>query len=1650
MKYSGTTKTHPDLFVAGIVFSAEEKASIESLIAHLPVMDDDLNLAFVILPPASATQAVFLENQLVAPPEFVLIKAEDGQQIKTGYIYIVPDGFAATVHEGCLHLQKSANDISGQVNFLKSLATDQGKNSIAVLLTGMGDKGAQAITAIKEAGGMMAIAAIGENQTFTIEEREKADIVGCPIEIATQIESYLHNLRLLSIQKNTNSSLNNILQILSSGLGTDFSAYKTSTIRRRVDKRLGILKLKNTDQYYEYIKEHPGELNELYETMLIGVTEFFRDKDVFEMLKKYLSKIIENKKPGGTIRMWSVGCATGEEPFSLAVMLCELLGDRISDYTIQIFATDIDTRALTLARKGLFRKEQVQNLSEDLLNKYFIKIPEGYELKKSVRQYVLFSRHDITTDPPLGKQDLISCRNLLIYFNTELQREVLPVLHYALNAEGYLLLGKSENASELPDLFEPLERQEKLYQKLSGSQINALRYSHFKSGIKKKEPQPFSLVPELSLEQIASETLVKKFEHPYVVVGEDMDIHLIKGSLQPYLDISGETLSSNILKILSRDIHPALRTCFSKAKKHNQPCHSSLIRFKNVQTEHYLKLHIKPLIYTKNEKQYYLVIFEKVEASDRLNLPEDVLHGSESSHLARILELEQELMVTREHLQAFTEELENGNEELQAINEELQSANEELKSANEELETTNEELQSANEELHTANNELEASNRALVQKENELLKAKQEVEQTREKFEMALSNSKIFIGYQNKDLKYFWYHNSSARFKNADIIGKTDNELLGDEGREITRIKTEALLSGKDFKGEVYFNNRYWDISTKPIVENDQVTGLKTVAVDITELSKATSENERKQNILKGIIEESADRLVVIDTNFNIIALNKAQKEDVEQRFFKPICEGDNILEYFKDYPDVKQRLVEMFTRTLKGEKMMIERYESTQRTRNGSPKFYNVQQYPLFGDEGNIIGAVMTSRDITDYVQAEDQIHFVIRHTANLSDEQFFNDLTAQMYRLFEARHIFFAIYNKNSGSVESKAYRLEGKLVENITYDLQGTPCQAVLESQDFQSFTNVGGQFPTDEKLQKWKAEHYIGVPITSPTTGEMLGIFVMIHQQALPKIPRSDYLFNVIALRSGAELEAIQNLTTIKARDKQLLNITENLPEMIFEYISTDQIENDRFTFISPAVENIYEVSSQELYDNPHLAWDSIYEDDFESFILSMEHCSETLEMLNWTGRIVGRDTYKIRWVKITARPERIKNNHFKWHGSVADISRLKHIENELQHAKKRAEESAAAKEDFLATMSHEIRTPLNGIVGITDIMLSEAAPEQMEYLNLLKFSAENLMTLINNILDFSKLNAGKIDVSEANIHLKILLKNLKHAHSYRARENSNQLNFIVDKEIPDMVRGDDMIILQVLNNLIGNAVKFTRNGKVELILSLLEDSTDSVTIRFEVRDTGIGIAEEDLNLIFDKFQQVGDKTQNMGGTGLGLAISKKLVEVMDANLQVESTLGEGTSFYFTLILKKAFPDNKKTDPNSNELSLPSLEKSVRILLVEDVEENKEMLLRYFRKTIQLEADAASNGKEALEMLLENDYDIVLMDLRMPVMDGREATRIIRSWEGEKYRKLPIVALTADVFDINKEPNFTDVITKPFSPRELRSKIMEYAVDIDVEK
>jgi len=496
--------------------------------------------------------------------------------------------------------------------------------------------------------------------------------------------------------------------LIRSAFGTDLSFYKYATVQRRIERRMALNKIERLEDYVRLVQAHPAELKTLYRDLLINVTSFFRDGEPFEMLREVvLPRIIARKKPGDAIRIWVPGCASGEEAYSIGIALLETLGDRAAEFRLQIFATDLDDDAIARARAGDYPMAISTDVASERLRRFFQRRENGYEVGRRLRELVVFATHDVTRDAPFSRLDLCSCRNVLIYLQTPLQRRVLRTMHYALGPEGFLLLGSSETVGDTPELFSVFDKKNRIYLKRSVASTGVFDLD----GITPRDlrtprtAQSDPLRPLANLQQLADRKVLERFGPAGVLVNESLDILQFRGRTGLFLEPAPGTATLNLLKLARPELHVELRTATHRALEQNVPTSARNLQLQIGDRVRPVSIEVHPLRDPETSTRSLLVLFRAEEGAEGDR--DDPAPEPREATDARTEALERELISTKEYLQSTIEELETSNQELKSANEELQSSNEELQSTNEELETSKEELQSTNEELTTVNDELQ-------------------------------------------------------------------------------------------------------------------------------------------------------------------------------------------------------------------------------------------------------------------------------------------------------------------------------------------------------------------------------------------------------------------------------------------------------------------------------------------------------------------------------------------------------------------------------------------------------------------------------------------------------------------------------------------------------------------------------------------------------------------------------------------------------------------------------------------------------------------------------------------------------------------------------------------------------------------------------
>ncbi len=601
-------------------------------------------------------------------------------------------------------------------SFLLSLARQEDSRAIVVLFPLVGGDGTLGVAAIKEAGGLTLAGRVDghlDDLAASSSPAAIADFFLPPEELAERTALYVaklarHPSRALDPDApDVAAALAGIATILRNRTGHDFHGYKRGTFLRRVQRRMQVMEVDSLEQYVDVLRHRADETQLLFNDLLIGVTQFFRDAREFEVLEReVIPRIFEGKGRADSVRIWVIGCSTGEEAYSLAILLRERMALLDQVPQVQIFATDLDGRALAIARAGRYPAAIAKDVSPERLARWFIKEGNTYCVAKELREMCIFSQHSIVKDAPFSRLDLISCRNLLIYLDTDLQSRVIPLFHFALKPGGFLFLGNAENVSRHPALFAPVESRSRIFQRLDvGTRILPdLPFTAVDRKVADTQALPVRPRAVESALALRAERIVERYAPAYVIVDEAFNVLHFSGRTGRFLEPSGGVASLNLLNLVHPDLRLDLRSTLARAVEHNAAEQASNLRLSLNGHRMLVDIVVEPIPESSGQARSFLVLFK-----DGPTLPDPNGSGTSDASLIqdeRIQQLEMELRTTNERLQATVEELESTNEELKSSNEEYQSLNEELQSANEELETSKEELQSVNEELTTVNGEL--------------------------------------------------------------------------------------------------------------------------------------------------------------------------------------------------------------------------------------------------------------------------------------------------------------------------------------------------------------------------------------------------------------------------------------------------------------------------------------------------------------------------------------------------------------------------------------------------------------------------------------------------------------------------------------------------------------------------------------------------------------------------------------------------------------------------------------------------------------------------------------------------------------------------------------------------------------------------------
>ncbi len=970
--HAGKKQAGRPRYIVGIGASAGGLEALQAFFDNMPHPGD---LAFVVAQHLSPDYKSLMVELLSKYTRMDVMRVEDGMAVRADTVYLIPPKKNMTLMGGMLYLsdQPLRHGLNLPIDvFFQSLAEDQREQAIGIILSGTGSDGTMGIRQIKELGGMVmvqeAASARFDGMPRSAIATGLVDFVLPPAGMPQQLLRFINHPLIAGIQKHAEAEereppqqekddgFGRIMGILKQRTRVDFSNYKPNTMIRRIQRRMGVVQATALPEYGRYLAEHPGEVQSLFKDLLISVTKFFRDPDAFEVLKRQIvPRIVENavKRGSDTIRVWITGCATGEEAYTITILLVDHLEREKKGIDLKVFATDIDRNALEQAGIGLYPESIAADVDIQYLSRYFHKTDRGYQIRQSIRSKVVFALQNVIQDPPFTKIDLISCRNLLIYLQPVLQKRVLSIFNYALLPDGFLLLGSSESIGEMENEFPPFNLKQRIYRHRGRgilpvreqivvperTRVSGIAYGQADEGNGRRAADRAEQMKHFY------HSIIRQIAPTLLIINESRELVQSFGNTRPFLSLPEGQVNLDILQMLPRELSFALASALHRVRKEQSSISYDDIRIRDGETVRMMLLSVDRLPDMHDEQTLYMIRLEEQDTPEEsTESPAGKATQDLSDH--RISDLEQEMQFTKENLQAAIEELQTANEELQASNEELLASNEELQS-------TNEELQSVNEELNTVNHEYQEKVAELSDLNNDI--------------NNLLKSTAIGFVFLDKSFAI-----RKFRLENVDSIDLIEEDI----GRALTTFSIPMLKHVPDHFESVIRTRTAWEdhiqadsgkwylLRVLPYIdENDQVDGLILTFTEITEIKQFEYNLVRSEMVRRSIMENTPALIYIKSVDGRIIDANPALEAHLGKDREDIVGEKDAALfpePLVRQKQQHHQRVLEtrqpvQFLETLAGE--------------NGERRFVTLK-YPVPAENGEVESVGTVSVEVTGMQQ--------------------------------------------------------------------------------------------------------------------------------------------------------------------------------------------------------------------------------------------------------------------------------------------------------------------------------------------------------------------------------------------------------------------------------------------------------------------------------------------------------------------------------------------------------------------------------------------------------------------------------------------------------------------------------------------------------
>ena len=1554
------------LFVVGIGASAGGLSALEELFSNLSTAS---GAAFVVIQHLSPDFKSLMKELLERHTSMPVYRVTEGMKLQPNSIYLIPPGQNLALEKDILRLKDRKRDKNQkhELNFpidlfFSSLANNYGDRSVGVVLSGTGSDGTRGLEAIHDAGGVslvqdpqtaefdgMPLSAISTgiiNQILPPRELSQL-IYRCIVEPETSLSTESSPSNQIS-----SAHLNQIAAILASEEKLDFSQYKSSTISRRIHRRCLVHDSLGIDRYVKLLSRSPDERKVLCSDLLINVTHFFRDFSAWQNIENnILPQLIDKSKANAELRFWITACSTGEEAYSLAILVHEALLDSDKNISVKMFATDIDRTALTTASQGIYPISIVKEIGTERLQRYFVPKGDSYQIMRKIREMLIFSPHDLTKDAGFTRIDLVSCRNVLIYMKPDLQYQVLRNLHFALVPKGVLFLGAAETLGDFESAFEPLDKKWKFFQKQKDIRLPLPLRSMSKIDLSSSRNRYDRLPSRVSSEPILEQCLERLADGSgwvMLMISRDNQLIHVSGDAGKIFRPPGGKVTTEVTKMVVPSLQLPLNTALHRVKQKEKSVLYQSIKLQHQGETFIVDLEVVPPHSERKHGDFFLVKIDQQPAISQTEAPEAESLELDSEASRRILELENELQQTRENLQTLVEELETTNEEQQASNEELTASNEELQS-------TNEELHSVNEELHTVNVEHQSKIQELIQLNNDI-----------DNLLKSTDIGVIFLDSELRIRKFTPAATQTVSLRESDLSRPLAELTMKIDCPNLPELLESVLKQHHPISQEVQLRQTetWFLMQINPYqAEDAQYDGLAVSFVNINEskevqfeLNNTLTELQTKETELKNFFHLSLEIMCVAHLDGYFKRINSGFSQilgyEIEELLSQPFISFI--------HPEDVEPTLKAVEHIADGNELVG--FENRYRCKDGS---YRWLKWMSACYEGLI------------YATAHD-----------LTEEKLAQELQNRQLAAIETATNGIAILNEDKFVYVNQAH------VEIFGYsqpeELLGQSWQILYDRQHVEQFERE--IFPVLESEGLWQ-----GVVQAKHRNGHLFD-----EELTLNFTPTGDLIC------------VCQNISDRLAIDRSLME-SERKYRYLYEHtpVMLHSIDSQG---------NILSVSQYWL-EKMGYASEEVIGKQSTDFITpqSQEYARE--KVLPEFFRTGSCNNVFYQWVRkdgslidglLSAISEMQDGKIVRSLAVVIDITE--------QRQKEKLEEANKAKDSFIANMSHELRTPLNSILGFSQLLHNDSrlVAEQLQFVDIISQSGQHLLTLINDVLDLSKLTAEKLELQYYDLDLIHFLHEIATIFQIRAREKG--LRFVIDlaSELPALVSTDETRLRQVLLNLLSNAFKFTQAGTITFSVNCVDNvKTDVRRVRFQVEDTGRGIDSDKLNSVFDPFKQIGVNSDDEEGTGLGLTISQNIVRLMDSEINLESQLDSGSRFWFDLDLQ--YLDNESSNDASDlkdEQVNRILNQPCKVLVVDDNEDNRFLLVQCLQP-LGFTIEEASDGQEGLAIAKKFQPDAILVDLLMPIMNGKEMIAQLR--QDPQFKDTVILRISANIHSILDSSN-----------------------------